>query len=90
MAGDPPVCRCGAVVQAAHAMAAMGLDLMTDPELLKAAKAEFDERTEGKPYKSINVEKAPPGGKMDLEHRHHFDCVIHSTMEHFGIKEHEA
>lgn len=76
-----------AVVQAARAMAAMGLDLLTQPELLKAAKAEFDKRTDGKPYKSINVEKAPPGGKMDLDERHHFDCVIHTAMEHFGIKE---
>ena len=76
-----------AVVEAAHVLAAMGLDLLTQPDLLKAAKAEFDKRTEGKPYKSLNVEKAPPGGQMDLEHRHHFDCVIHSVMEHFGVKE---
>jgi aminobenzoyl-glutamate utilization protein B len=55
--------------------------------LLKAAKAEFDKRTAGKTYESINVETSPPGGKMDLEHRHHFDCAIHSAMEYFGIEE---
>jgi aminobenzoyl-glutamate utilization protein B len=76
-----------AVIQAAHVMAAMGLDLVTEADLREAARAEFDKRTEGKPYKSINVEKAPPCGKMDLEHRHHFDCVIHSAMEDFGIEE---
>ena len=76
-----------AVIQAAHVLAAMGLDLITEPDLLKAAKAEFDKRTAGKPYKSINVEKSPPGGHMDLEHRHHYECVIHSAMEHVGIEE---
>jgi aminobenzoyl-glutamate utilization protein B len=76
-----------AVIQAAHVLAAMGLDLLTQPDLLKAATAEFDKRTEGKAYKSINVEKTPPGGQMDLEHRHHFDCAIHAAMEHFGIEE---
>jgi aminobenzoyl-glutamate utilization protein B len=76
-----------AVIQAAHVLAAMGQDLLTEPDLLGAAKAEFEKRTAGKPYKSITVEKTPPGGLMDLEHRHHFDCVIHSAMEHFGIKE---
>ena len=76
-----------AVVQAAHAMAAMGLDLMTEPDLLKAATEEFNKRLNGKSYKSINEAKSPLGGKMDLEHRHHFDCVIHATMEHFGIEE---
>ena len=76
-----------AVIQVAHVLAAMGLDLVSDPNLLSSAKAEFDKRTGGKAYKSINVDKTPPGRKMDLEHRHHFDCVIHSAMEHFGIEE---
>ena len=76
-----------AVVQAAHALAAMGLDLLTQPDLLEAAKAEFDDRRAGTSYKSLNVEKSPIGGKMDLEHRHHFDCAIHSAMERFGIEE---
>jgi aminobenzoyl-glutamate utilization protein B len=73
-----------AVIQAAHVLAAMGLDLVTQPDLLKASRAEFARRTNGKPYQSINVEKAPPGGHLDLEHHHHFDCLIHSAMEHFG------
>jgi len=73
-----------AVIQAAHAMAAMGVDLLTDAGLLAAAKEEFAKRMDGKAYESINVESAPPGGKLDLEHRHAFDCVIHSAMEHFG------
>jgi len=76
-----------AVIQAAHVLAAMGLDLMTQPDLVKAAKAEFDKRTAGRKYKSLNVEKAPPGGALDLQERHHYECVIHSMMEHFGIEE---
>jgi len=79
-----------AVIQAAHALAAMGLDLMTDPDLLKAAKAEFDKRPGGKRYKSINVEKTPPDAHKEKHELGHYDCVIHGMMEHIGIKEHEA
>lgn len=57
-------------------------------ELLKAARAEFDKRTGGKPYKSLNVLDAPPGGIMDDEARHDYECCIHGAMAHFGIKEH--
>ena len=39
-----------AVVQAAHVLAATGLDLLTEPDLLKAVRDEFDKRTAGKPY----------------------------------------
>jgi hypothetical protein len=60
---------------------------MTDPELLKAARAEFDERTGGKPYKSLNVLDVPPGGMMEDKDRDDYECCIHAAMEHFGIKE---
>jgi aminobenzoyl-glutamate utilization protein B len=73
------------VVQAAHVLAAMGLDLLTQPDLLKAAKAEFDKLTGGKPADSLCESDAPPGGH--LKDRHHYECVIHAAMEHFGIEE---
>jgi aminobenzoyl-glutamate utilization protein B len=78
-----------AVIQAAHVLAAMGLDLMTEPDLLKAAKDEFNKRTEGKTYKSINVEKTPPDAHKEKHNLDHYDCAIHAAMEHFGIKEHQ-
>ena len=68
-------------------MAAMGLDLMTDSKFLADAKAEFDRRRGGTVYESLNEEKTPEEGRLDLELRSHLECVIHSTMEHFGIKE---
>ena len=43
----------------------MGLDLLTQPDLIEAAKKEFDERTGGKPYKSFNELDGPPGGRLD-------------------------
>jgi aminobenzoyl-glutamate utilization protein B len=76
-----------AVIQAAHVMAAIGLDLMTDSKLLSDARAEFDQRRGGRQYKSINEAKSPEEGRLDLKHRSHLECVIHSTMEHFGIDE---
>jgi hypothetical protein len=63
----------------------MGLDLLTEPGLLKAAKAEFDELTGGKPADSLCESDAPPAGH--LKDRHHSECVIHAAMEHFGIEE---
>jgi aminobenzoyl-glutamate utilization protein B len=75
-----------AVIQATHVLAATALDLMTEPELLKAARAEFDERTGGKPYKSLNVLDAPPGGLMDDKAHHDYECCIHGAMEHLDIK----
>ena len=39
-----------AMLQAAKVMAGAGLDLMTDPELLKKAQDEFKERTAGEKY----------------------------------------
>jgi len=75
-----------AVIQAAHVMASTGLDLITEPEFLKAAKAEFVKRTGGKKYVSLNVEPAPPGGLLNDAQKKSFDCVIHTVMEHFGIK----
>lgn len=76
-----------AVIQAAHVLAATALDFMTETELLKTARVEFDERTGGKPYKSLNVLDAPPGGRMDDEARHDYECCTHGAMAHFGIKE---
>ena len=74
-------------LQAAQVLAATGLDLITKPELLTAAKAEFQQRTAGTKYKSMNVLDACPGGIMDRGYRHHYECCIHAAMEHFGIEE---
>ena len=74
-----------AVIQAAHVMASTGLDLITEPEFLQAAKAEFAKRTGGKKYVSLNVEPAPPGGLLNDAQKKSFDCVIHTVIEHFGI-----
>jgi aminobenzoyl-glutamate utilization protein B len=38
----------------------------------------------GRPYKSLNVLPAPPGGVMDDKDRHDYACCIHAAMEHFG------
>jgi aminobenzoyl-glutamate utilization protein B len=76
-----------AVVAAAKTLAATGLDLLTEPELIKAAREEFDQRTGGKPYKSLNELDAPPGGRLDEVALEDYECCIHGAMEHFDIKE---
>jgi aminobenzoyl-glutamate utilization protein B len=59
------------VVKAAHVLAATGLDLFTDAELRSAARAEFDERTAGKPYLSLCEKDGPIGGYRPEHHEGH-------------------
>jgi aminobenzoyl-glutamate utilization protein B len=76
-----------ASLHAAKVLAATGLDLLTEPDLLKAIRDEFDKRTAGKPYKSLNDSKTNPQGKLAGQERSHYECCIHAAMEHFGIEE---
>ena len=76
-----------AVIHAAHVLAATGLDLLTDPNQLSAAREDFAKRTAGKSDKSLNELKSPIGGTLDAEERHEYECCIDAAMEHFGIKE---
>ena len=78
-----------ATVHAAHVLAATGLDLLTEPDLLKAIRDEFDERRAGKEYKSLCDSKTNPQGNLSDPDIKHYECCIHAAMEHFGIKEHE-
>jgi aminobenzoyl-glutamate utilization protein B len=76
-----------ATLHAAHVLAATGLDLLTEPDLLKAIRDEFDKRKEGVQYKSLCDSKSNPLGKLVGQERSHYECCIHAAMEHFGIKE---
>jgi aminobenzoyl-glutamate utilization protein B len=76
-----------ATINAAKVLATTGLDLLTNPKLLKDIKAEFDKRRDGKNYHSLNKLTKPIGGSLDKEHRHVMECCIHAAMEHFGTKE---
>ena len=76
-----------ASLHAAKVLAATGLDLLTEPELLKAIHKEFDKRKEGKQYKSMNESKTNPQGNLADPDIKHYECCIHAAMEHFGIKE---
>ncbi len=50
-----------AAVVAARVLALTGVDMLTDPDLLERAWADFNEKTEGKPYESpIPVDQKPP------------------------------
>lgn len=76
-----------ATLQAAKAMAAAGLDLLTQPDLIKAAWDDFKVQTKGQPYTSLNELPKPPGGELLPDERHHYDCCIHAATEYFGIEE---
>jgi aminobenzoyl-glutamate utilization protein B len=77
-----------ASLQAAKVLAATGLDLLTEPDLLKAVHEEFDKRKAGKVYETLNESKTNPQGKLGAEDLKHYECCIHAAMGHLGIKEH--
>ena len=76
-----------ASIQAAKTMAAVGVDCFTDPELLKAAKAEFDKNTSKDPFISLCESNKSPAGALDAAHRHVYECCIHGAMGAFGLED---
>jgi aminobenzoyl-glutamate utilization protein B len=76
-----------ATIAAAKVMAASGLDLLTQPKLLDAAREDFKKQTKGQPYTSLNELPKPPGGELLPDERHHYECCIHAATQHFGIEE---
>ncbi len=70
---------------AAKVLAATGLDLLTEPDFLKAIKDDFVKQLNGRKYKTLNDSKANPLGKLDTSEMKNFECCIHSAMEHFGV-----
>jgi aminobenzoyl-glutamate utilization protein B len=76
-----------ATIAAAKVMASAGLDLLTQPDLRKAAQEDFKKHTKGRPYKSLNELPKPPGGELLPDERHHYECCIHAATQHFGIEE---
>ncbi|MDX8339033.1 amidohydrolase [Draconibacterium sp. IB214405] len=78
-----------ATVHAAKVLASTGLDLVTQPEFLKEVKDDFTKQLNGRKYKTLNDFEKNPWGKLGTEDVKHYECCIHSAMEHFGIKEHQ-
>jgi aminobenzoyl-glutamate utilization protein B len=76
-----------ATLHAVKALAASGVDLLTQPDLIKAAWADFEKQKKGKTYKTLNELEKPPGGELLPDDRHHYECCIHGAMEHFGVEE---
>ncbi len=74
---------------AAKVMAATGLDLLTDPELLQSVKDDFVGQLDGQTYESLNDFDKNPIGELDDTGRHDDECALHAALEHFGISEHE-
>jgi aminobenzoyl-glutamate utilization protein B len=55
-----------AMVQAAKAMAGLGVRALTDPELITAAKADLEKRTTRTPYVSPLPDHVSPPLEMSL------------------------
>jgi len=77
-------------LHAAKVLAATGLDLLTDANLLRSIRDEFEKRTQGTTYKTLNEHKTNPLGKLGDSDTKHYECCIHAAAEHFGIKEHSS
>jgi aminobenzoyl-glutamate utilization protein B len=74
--------------QAAKVLATTGLDLLTEPDLLKAVKDDFVKQLNGRSYKTLNDSETNPAGELDAAELHQYDCCIHAAIEHFGVAEH--
>ena len=72
-------------LHAIKALSAAGVDLLTNPDLIKVSWEDFEKQKKGKIYKSLNKLEKPPGGELLPDERHHYECCIHAAMEHFGI-----
>jgi aminobenzoyl-glutamate utilization protein B len=79
-----------ATLNAAKVLATTGLDLLTDPDFLKAVGDDFVKQLNGRSYESLNDFETSPLGKLDTAETQNYDCCIHAAMEHFGIKEHQS
>jgi aminobenzoyl-glutamate utilization protein B len=66
-----------AAIKAAAVMAATGYDLLTDPDLLNAAKDDFQQRSEGKPYQNLCESDVPQGGhRQNAMHEGHDQSLV--------------
>ncbi len=79
-----------ATLHAAKVLAATGLDLLTDPDFLKAVQDDFVQQLNGRTYKTLNDSETNPLGKLDTSEMKDYECCIHTAMEHFGIKEQQS
>jgi aminobenzoyl-glutamate utilization protein B len=75
-----------ATLHAAKVLAATGLDVLTEPNLLKAIRDEFDKQKAGTEYKSLCDSKTNPQGNLSDPDIEHYECCIHAAEEHYGIK----
>ncbi|GAL34961.1 aminobenzoyl-glutamate utilization protein B [Vibrio maritimus] len=74
-------------LQAAHVMAAQGLELLTNSQLLKDVTAEFEKNKNGQEYVSLNDTDYNPRGILNDEQLTNYDCCLHTALEHFGLGE---
>jgi aminobenzoyl-glutamate utilization protein B len=66
-----------AALKAAEVMTATGYDILTDPDLLNAAKEDFEQRSEGKPYKNLCENDKPAGGhRSNAMHEGHDQALV--------------
>ena len=53
--------------KAVELLTAVGIDLLTDPQVLKSAKAEFEARKEGQDYQCLLSDDLKPPIEMNKE-----------------------
>lgn len=74
-----------ASLQAAHVLAAQGLELMINQEFLKQVKSDFIKQKDGREYTSLNDFKINPRGAISNEQIAHYDCCLHTALEQYEV-----
>ena len=71
------------IVQAAHTLAAQGLELMTNPELVMQVKQDFEQKKAGREYVTLNDLSENPAASLTEEQRAQHQELLKSTQEMF-------
>lgn len=71
------------VIHAANTLAAQGLELMTNPELLEAIKLDFNKKKAGREYVTLNDLDENPAASLSEEQREQHQKLLKSSKELF-------
>ncbi|QIA63716.1 amidohydrolase [Vibrio astriarenae] len=76
-----------AIVQASHTLAAQGLELMTNPDLLEAIKKDFETQKAGREYVTLNDLDVNPAAGLTEEQRAQHEEFLKKSIDNFLPKE---
>ncbi|WP_047042139.1 amidohydrolase [Vibrio mexicanus] len=69
------------IIHAAHTLAAQGLELMTNPQLLESIKQDFEEKKAGREYVTLNDLDVNPAASLTEEQRAQHEKFVKTSLD---------